>query len=228
MPLMQVDEQQPLEENHPRHGPTISRMDVHTFVGDRSYTLPSPGSFIPSAPREQDDHLSIPSPNYKRISFNQPNAIVGRANQGNAARSLKPKRKRRQPSEPSKRTRLKTLKQVPSSAEINADVWSIILAHTRPSFVMQMRTVSRFFYHITNTDTVWRDAREHHFGVNMPAKPSFLTERQYAILLDGRGCQNPQCERRETKKVRWVFRLRLCDECLSRKLSVVRILVVSQ
>lgn len=221
LPVMQVDRQQPLDDRSQRPDPAKFRLSLNTFVENRSYSVPATVSTDAMVPTTSGSYPQPSQPTYKRILFTTANIPGLSPSNQDAATTEGSTRKKRRTTQNSEKTRLRTFKIKSSSSNMHADAWSIILAHTRPSFVMQMRTVSKFFYHITNADTLWRDAREHYFGVDMPARPSFLTERQYASLLDGRGCQNPRCERRETRKVRWVFRLRLCDECLSRKLAVV-------
>lgn len=215
-PLMRVNEQQPRDDSGEILGAQNFCMRLHNFVvtGSQSTTPTSSGADLP-LPGATNHGERPRDPTYQQICFTNASVSGAKPARKSSTTQGEPKRKKR------RATRLTSSKPVKSSSDMHADAWNVILAHTRPSFVMQMRKLSKFFYHLTNADAIWRNAREYHFGSDMPACPTFLTERQYADLIDGRGCQNSDCERRETRKTRWIFRVRFCDECLAQKLSTV-------
>lgn len=115
-----------------------------------------------------------------------------------------------------KPTRLRPSRPVRLADKIYPDVWIRILSFCDPKFLLEARTFNKHYCGLLSKyNMIWTDSRLNHYGSDMPACPKGLTEKQYAELLVSRGCQNSKCSKKETQKVHWIFRLRLCTECLA-------------
>ncbi|KAK5093569.1 hypothetical protein LTR70_004622 [Exophiala xenobiotica] len=108
----------------------------------------------------------------------------------------------------------------PVKTYIPIDAWVLIFQRCHPKFLLDARLVCRDFRDVLNTQTIWRDARQHTFeALTKLGCPNGLTEMQYADLLVGRGCQIKPCIRQETRKIYWPFMLRMCENCLEQQVQ---------
>lgn len=105
-------------------------------------------------------------------------------------------------------------KNHPVKAAVNVDVWENILSFCAPDFLLKARTISSTFWSVLKDDSpIWEISRVKHFGSDMPAPPSGLSEPQYADLLTGTGCQTRGCTSKKARKTYWAFQRRLCLDC---------------
>jgi hypothetical protein len=114
--------------------------------------------------------------------------------------------------------RLRPSKPVKNSGQVYEDIWIGILSVAEPKFLLEAKLISkRYRFLLKEYTTIWKDCRTNHYGSDMPDCPTGLAEKEYVELLAGRGCQSRKCSKTETQKVHWIFRGRLCTECLSEK-----------
>ena len=66
---------------------------------------------------------------------------------------------------------------------------------------------------LSDRENVWSNCKLREYGEDAPNLPVGMTERQFAILVAGRGCQQPDCPRQDTVKVFWAFQKRVCADC---------------
>jgi hypothetical protein len=111
-------------------------------------------------------------------------------------------------------TRLRPSKPLRNASEVYEDVWINILGFCQPKFLIEAKTINSHLYKILKENqAIWRQSRLLYYGNEMPNCPRNLTEKQYAELVAGRGCQNRECPKSATHKVHWAFQGRLCPEC---------------
>lgn len=110
-------------------------------------------------------------------------------------------------------TRLNVLRPVKNSHEVIQDAWRLILGQTSPDFLLEARTVCKEWNYLLKEDSIWMQARIEKYGEHAPGPPKGVSERRFADLLVGKGCQNRTCPRRNTIKVFWAFRTRMCEDC---------------
>jgi hypothetical protein len=110
-------------------------------------------------------------------------------------------------------TRLNIMRPVKNSHEVIQDAWRLILGQTSPEFLLEARTVCKEWNYLLQEDSIWMRARIEKYGEDAPSPPKGVSERRFADLLVGKGCQNRTCPRRNTIKVFWAFRTRMCEDC---------------
>jgi hypothetical protein len=110
-------------------------------------------------------------------------------------------------------TRLNVMRPVKNSHEVIQDAWRLILGQTSPEFLLEARTVCKEWNSLLQEDTIWMRARIEKYGEDAPSPPKGVSERRFADLLVGKGCQNRTCPRRNTIKVFWAYRTRMCEDC---------------
>lgn len=115
------------------------------------------------------------------------------------------------------RTRLNTSRPVQNADTITIDPWRIILERTTPEFLLDARTICKVWNDLLKEDAIWRRARVETYGPDSPSPPQGMSERKFADLIAGRGCQNRSCPKVNTTKVFWAFRTRMCDECFKER-----------
>ncbi|OAP62412.1 hypothetical protein AYL99_04615 [Fonsecaea erecta] len=109
-------------------------------------------------------------------------------------------------------------KPLQNSEQVHAGVWVDVLSFCEPKFLLEAKTLNRFFYNLlSDNSAIWRKSRINHYGVDMPECPKGLSEKQYVELLAGRGCQSKGCHVDRTSKVHWTFQARLCPNCFNKK-----------
>ena len=119
--------------------------------------------------------------------------------------------------------RLRPSKPLQNSGDVYPDIWFGILSFTEPKFLLEARTICKEFYKLLEDHSaIWRSSRMKFYGSDMPECPDGQTETQYVDLLAGRGCQISKCAKTETQKVHWIYRGRLCTDCLAEKTMRVR------
>lgn len=139
-------------------------------------------------------------------------------NKGGRPRGRKP----RAPKTPKGPTRFQ--KNHPISARINIDVWANILVFCPPEFLLKARSISTTFKSVLEDDSpIWKIARVNYYGADMPGPPLDISERQYADLVTGTGCQTRGCTSTKTRKTYWALQKRLCIECFHKSFLPVRI-----
>lgn len=114
-------------------------------------------------------------------------------------------------------TRLNIMRPVKNSHEVIQDAWRLILGQTSPDFLLEARTVCKDWNFLLQEETIWMRARIEKYGEDSPDPPTGISERKFADLLVGKGCQNSACPRRNTIKVFWAFRTRMCEDCFKER-----------
>ena len=154
-------------------------------------------------------------------SSSQISAVEPVRKKGGRPKGRKP-RAPRKPKTPKGPTRFQ--KNHPVKAAVNFDVWENILSHCPPDFLLKARTISSTFRSVLKDDSaIWKISRVSHFGSDMPEPPVGLSERQYADLLTGTGCQTRGCESQKARKTYWALQKRLCVECFHKSFVPVSI-----
>ncbi|KAL8695447.1 MAG: hypothetical protein Q9218_000025 [Villophora microphyllina] len=123
-----------------------------------------------------------------------------------------------------KRTSLPKLSQKhPVQAGIHVDIWHCIILNSPLSFVFKIKDVSKEIRDLlTDNPAVWRDVRRRTYGHDHPDPPTGITERQYADLLVGFGCQDKHCDgKSKARKVYWAFQRRWCTLCWKKNTIMV-------
>ena len=119
------------------------------------------------------------------------------------------------------RIQLRTNNPLKISDQVHMDVWRIVLKHSDPKFLLQAKTLSRSFYKMLDDEAaIWTESLNHHYRFMPrlpPDAPDGMSAQQYVQLLEGKGCQNTECAKKNTGKVYWAFRVRLCDVCILQK-----------
>ena len=110
-------------------------------------------------------------------------------------------------------TRLNVMRPVKNAHEVIQDAWRLILEQTSPEFLLEARTVCKEWNFLLQEDSIWKRARIEKYGEDAPGPPRGVSERKFADLLVGKGCQNSACPKRNTIKVFWAFRTRMCEDC---------------
>ena len=121
-----------------------------------------------------------------------------------------------------KKQKLKLRKNSPIKAEIPLDVWHQVFIHCPPHFLVRARSVYKSWYQALQYDSTWVQARQNHYGVDLPPPPPTITELQYADLLSGVGCQGKECTDQKARKTYWGCLRRWCDNCLKNDLVMER------
>ena len=144
-------------------------------------------------------------------SSSQISAVEPIRNKGGRPKGRKP-RPAKKPKTPKGPMRFQ--KNHPVKAGVDVYVWENILSFCPPDFLLKARAISSTFRSILRDDSaLWKTSRVNHFGSDMPGPPLGLSERQYADLLTGIGCQTRGCDSQKARKTYWAFQKRLCIEC---------------
>lgn len=108
----------------------------------------------------------------------------------------------------------------PVAAELTrGDIWCHILENSPLSQLFRMRDVFR--HYLLTWPTIWKTARRNTYGQDHPDPPPGISERQYADLLVGFGCQAKGCNDTRTRKVYWAFQRRWCVACMKKNVAMV-------
>ena len=99
------------------------------------------------------------------------------------------------------------------------DIWCNILEYSPLSQLFRMRDVFR--HYLLTWPTIWKTARRNTYGSDHPDPPPGMSERQYADLLVGFGCQGKGCNDTRTRKVYWAFQRRWCVTCMKKNVAMV-------
>jgi hypothetical protein len=114
-------------------------------------------------------------------------------------------------------TRLNIMRPVKIAKRVAQDAWRIIFERTTPAFLLEARTICQGWNTLLKEDAIWRRARVEESGPDSPGPPKGMSERKFADLLAGKGCQNRSCPKVNTTKVFWAFRTRMCDDCFKER-----------
>ncbi|KAI4285939.1 MAG: hypothetical protein L6R38_000304 [Xanthoria sp. 2 TBL-2021] len=107
----------------------------------------------------------------------------------------------------------------PVAAELTrGDIWCHILENSPLSQLFRMRDVFR--HYLLTWPTIWKTARRNTYGQDHPDPPPGISERQYADLLVGFGCQGKGCNDTRTRKVYWAFQRRWCVACMKKNVAM--------
>ncbi|KAL8999267.1 MAG: hypothetical protein Q9169_001812 [Polycauliona sp. 2 TL-2023] len=107
----------------------------------------------------------------------------------------------------------------PVAAELTqGDIWCHILENSPLSQLFRMRDVFR--HYLLTWPTIWKTARRNTYGPDHPGPPPGMSERQYADLLVGFGCQGRGCNDTRTRKVYWAFQRRWCVTCMKKNVAM--------
>ena len=158
---------------------------------------------------------------YTNVSSSRTPSVDPPRNRGGRPRGRKPRAAKplKTPKGP-----MRFQKNHPVKAAVNVDIWENILSFCPPDFLLKARTVSSTFRSVLKDDSpIWKISRVKHFGSDMPDPPSGLSERQYADLLTGTGCQTRGCNSKKTRKTYWAFQKRLCMDCFRQAFLPVRV-----
>ncbi|CAL8576970.1 hypothetical protein XPA_002830 [Xanthoria parietina] len=98
------------------------------------------------------------------------------------------------------------------------DIWCHILEMSPLSQLFRMRDVFR--HYLLRWPTIWKTARRNTYGQDHPDPPPGISERQYADLLVGFGCQGKGCQDTRTRKVYWAFQRRWCVACMKKNVAM--------
>ncbi|KAL9641035.1 MAG: hypothetical protein Q9204_000388 [Flavoplaca sp. TL-2023a] len=98
------------------------------------------------------------------------------------------------------------------------DIWCNILEYSPLSQLFRMRDVFR--HYLLTWPTIWKTARRNTYGSDHPDPPPGMSERQYADLLVGFGCQGKGCNDTRTRKVYWAFQRRWCVTCMKKNVAM--------
>ena len=109
----------------------------------------------------------------------------------------------------------------PVLTPISVNIWSIVLAYSPLDVLIKARGLSSSFRGILSYETLWKEARVHQFGLELPGPPAGLTEAQYADLLTGKGCQGRGCADKTARRTCWAFLRRWCHACLMKNTMLV-------
>lgn len=108
-------------------------------------------------------------------------------------------------------------KNHPVKTTVNMDVWENILLFCPLEFLLKARSISTTFRSVLKDNSlIWKKARLHQFGPDMPDPALGLSEPQYADLVTGNGCQTGGCTSKKTRKTYWALGKRLCIECFQK------------
>ena len=105
----------------------------------------------------------------------------------------------------------------PVTTPTTLDVWRLFLQLCEPVFLLKARMVCRDFRSILESAKIWKEARLRIYGPDCPDPPASLTERQYADLVTGVGCQAKDCADKKAKKVFWIMQRRWCEKCWKKR-----------
>ncbi|KAL8855521.1 MAG: hypothetical protein Q9178_007841 [Gyalolechia marmorata] len=107
----------------------------------------------------------------------------------------------------------------PVPAELTrGDIWCHVLENSPLSQLFRMRNVFR--HYLLTWPSIWRIARRNTYGPDHPDPPPGISERQYADLLVGIGCQAKGCNDTRTRKVYWAFQRRWCVTCMKKNVAM--------
>lgn len=121
----------------------------------------------------------------------------------------------------SRPTRLRIDRSV--QAPIYEDIWMEILMNCPLRFLFTAENINQWFRgQLQKFEHVWKNCRVRTYGEDMPGPPD-ISERQYADLVDGRGCMNPSCAKADTVKTYWAYRARWCEDCMKRRVVNVSV-----
>ncbi|MCJ1276227.1 hypothetical protein MMC21_004032 [Puttea exsequens] len=185
--------------------------DAEHRVRDRSATQ-SPIECIQSSISSSLSCPSSPGSLHGSISKFQEPAFTGQKNKGGRPRVRQPPT-----CPPSKQylVRTKLRSDRPVLAELPIEIWQTVMSFCPPAFLLKARSVNLTFYRILTEQgsaSLWRLARQRHFGTDQPEPPPGVSERQYADLLTGLGCQS--CKDKRARRTYWAYQRRWCERCL--------------
>ncbi|KAL8709088.1 MAG: hypothetical protein Q9220_006109 [cf. Caloplaca sp. 1 TL-2023] len=127
----------------------------------------------------------------------------------------KPGRPRKVSEQKPRKSLPKLRKTKPVQAGIHIDIWCAIIENSSLSFVFKTKDVAHKIRQLlVDKPNIWRTVRLSTYGPEHPGPPPGLSERQYADLLVGCGCQSRGCKDRKARKTYWAFQRRWCIPCL--------------
>ncbi|RDW68423.1 hypothetical protein BP5796_09080 [Coleophoma crateriformis] len=101
-----------------------------------------------------------------------------------------------------------------AASQLPKDIWMRILEFTPPRFLAKVRLVDKIRKELVDQyDSIYVNCRKENFGHDMPSPPEGVTERQYSNLLEGKGCQIPECPHDTEKmaaRTHWSWSKRWC------------------
>ncbi|KAL8939258.1 MAG: hypothetical protein Q9216_003460 [Gyalolechia sp. 2 TL-2023] len=105
----------------------------------------------------------------------------------------------------------------PLKTAVPLDVWDQIIRYSTLSSAISISKVSRDLRDFLSKASLWRAVRHNVYGHDHPDPPPGMTERCYADLLVGNGCQSKGCHNNRAKQTCWAFQRRWCVSCLKKK-----------
>lgn len=155
------------------------------------------------APTSVKRRKTTKSDNFKHVEFNAAHEKVVKSSQGTpqqGSRPSKPQQKRDFPME----------------------IWGNIMSHCDFRTIQTLESMNSKFASWVEPDSFWTDWKNHYYSKKPPPPaPPGLCERDYADLLDGRGCM--KCEKANASKTYWAFGQRWCKACFGASTITVRL-----
>ncbi|KAI4191482.1 MAG: hypothetical protein L6R41_000016 [Letrouitia leprolyta] len=105
----------------------------------------------------------------------------------------------------------------PIQQKLPPDIWDQIVRFSDLHLAISISRVSHVHQDLLLKSSLWKVARHHVYGSDHPDPPPCMTERQYAELLVGSGCQDKGCRNHRAKDTCWAVQRRWCVACLKKK-----------
>ena len=141
--------------------------------------------------------------------------------EANSRKGGRPRADKQFPRQKELRVRTKLRTNRPVKNEIPFEVWQSILVFCPLEFLLKAVNIAYFKDILLRNENVWKAARLHQFGHDMPGPPPGISEHKYTNLLTGSGCHG--CGDKLTRRVYWGFVRRWCDDCLGKNVAQVYI-----
>ncbi len=102
----------------------------------------------------------------------------------------------------------------------NSDIWMVILEHCTPAVLRKVRCLSKNFQALIDKyQNLLVQCRFQTYGLDIQILPEGLSERQFGILLEGKGCMG--CNNKRVTFTHWSWCKRWCTTCWEREVVTV-------
>lgn len=133
----------------------------------------------------------------------------------NKPRRGRPRGSTTKPPQPSKPLTLSISR--PVKQELPLDIWDQIVRYSDLKCAISISKMTRDHQELLSKSSLWKAVRHHVYGSDHPDPPPGITERQYAQLITGIGCQDKGCNNNRAKDTCWAAQRRWCVSCLRKK-----------